>query len=110
MECFDVPVAQLDRALASDAKGRGFDSCQVRHDEKLPVFTGSFFILGQEPNRGSFWLIGSARRQPPIRCGHSVCNICFASLPLALKLTNLHLSLKTSPPEIFFASSLPGTP
>ncbi len=30
MECFDVPVAQLDRALASDAKGRGFDSCQVR--------------------------------------------------------------------------------
>ena len=26
-----VPVAQLDRALASDAKGRGFEPLRVRH-------------------------------------------------------------------------------
>ena len=26
-----VPVAQLDRVLASDAKGRGFESLRVRH-------------------------------------------------------------------------------
>ncbi len=27
----NVPVAQLDRALASDAKGRGFEPLRVRH-------------------------------------------------------------------------------
>ncbi len=39
------------------------------------------------------------------RCGHSVCNTHFASLPLAYELTNSRLSLKISPPEIFSASS-----
>ena len=39
------------------------------------------------------------------RCGHSVCNAHFASLPLAYELTNSHLSLKISPLEIFSASS-----
>ncbi len=28
-----APVAQLDRALASGAKGRRFESCRVRHPE-----------------------------------------------------------------------------
>ncbi len=28
---WSVPVAQLDRALASGAKGRGFESRQARH-------------------------------------------------------------------------------
>ncbi len=29
----DAPVAQLDRALASEAKGRRFDSCRAHHLE-----------------------------------------------------------------------------
>ena len=31
VSCLCVPVAQLDRVLASDAKGRGFESLRVRH-------------------------------------------------------------------------------
>ncbi len=35
-----VPVAQLDRALASGAKGRRFDSCRVRHfNNPYPEFS-----------------------------------------------------------------------
>ena len=32
-----APVAQLDRALASGAKGRRFESCRVHHPEKEMV-------------------------------------------------------------------------
>ena len=35
-----APVAQLDRALASEAKGRRFDSCRAHH---LALF-GSFAL------------------------------------------------------------------
>ena len=37
----NVPVAQLDRVLASDAKGRGFESLRVRHKNEVacrPLF------------------------------------------------------------------------
>ena len=30
-----APVAQLDRALASEAKGRRFDSCRAHHLETM---------------------------------------------------------------------------
>ena len=49
--------------------------------------------------------ISVAERATLSRCGHSVCNAHFASLPLAYELTNSHLSLKISPLEIFSASS-----
>ena len=49
--------------------------------------------------------ISVAERATLSRCGHSVCNAHFASLPLAYELTNCRLSLKISPPEIFSASS-----
>ena len=39
--CRPAPVAQLDRALASEAKGHRFESCRARHTE-LP---GSFAVL-----------------------------------------------------------------
>ena len=38
----NVPVAQLDRVLASDAKGRGFESLRVRH--KMRSLVGLFFV------------------------------------------------------------------
>ena len=40
----NVPVAQLDRVLASDAKGRGFESLRVRHKKRGRLST-SFFML-----------------------------------------------------------------
>ena len=36
VSCLCVPVAQLDRVLASDAKGRGFESLRVRHKQGHP--------------------------------------------------------------------------
>ena len=35
-------VAQLDRVLASEAKGRGFESRRVRHLFKMPVLRAIF--------------------------------------------------------------------
>ncbi len=49
--------------------------------------------------------VSVAGRATLSRCGHSVCNAHFASLPLAYELTNSRLSLKISPSEIFSASS-----
>ena len=49
--------------------------------------------------------VSVAERATLSRCGHSVCNAHFASLPLAYELTNSRLSLKISPTEIFSASS-----
>ncbi len=49
--------------------------------------------------------VSVAGRATLSRCGHSVCNAHFASLPLAYELTNSRLSLKISPTEIFSASS-----
>ena len=40
----NVPVAQLDRVLASDAKGRGFESLRVRH-KKMRSLVGLFFYV-----------------------------------------------------------------
>ena len=37
MSVADVPVAQLDRALDSDSKGRTFEPCQARHKNHLAV-------------------------------------------------------------------------
>ena len=37
MSVADVPVAQLDRALDSDSKGRTFEPCQARHKNHLTV-------------------------------------------------------------------------
>lgn len=41
----DAPVAQLDRALASGAKGRAFESRRVRQNEKNRR-KGGFLVLG----------------------------------------------------------------
>ena len=38
MSVADVPVAQLDRALDSDSKGRTFEPCQARHKTTLRWF------------------------------------------------------------------------
>ncbi len=56
MSVADVPVAQLDRALDSDSKGRTFEPCQARHKTTLRWF---FCVL--------FW------NQPQIR--HSTCDV-----------------------------------
>ena len=37
MSVADVPVAQLDRVLDSDSKGRTFEPCQARHKNHLTV-------------------------------------------------------------------------
>lgn len=39
-----VPVAQLDRVLASDAKGHGFESLRARHFIKSSVLMQSFIF------------------------------------------------------------------
>ena len=40
----DAPVAQLDRALASEAKGRKFDSCRAHQlESRVESFTGEVF-------------------------------------------------------------------
>ena len=59
-----VPVAQLDRALASGAKGCGFDPRQAHHLE-TPVYIGEnavftrkfgfFSIFGPPPQKRAFW-------------------------------------------------------
>jgi hypothetical protein len=38
-------VAQMDRVLASEAKGRGFDSRRARHLMKKPASAGFFILL-----------------------------------------------------------------
>ncbi len=38
MSVADVPVAQLDRALDSDSKGRTFEPCQARQKTTLRWF------------------------------------------------------------------------
>ena len=50
-------VAQLDRVLASEAKGRGFDSRRARHLSKQPAHAGFFIApLDVEPPGGyAFW-------------------------------------------------------
>ena len=37
-----APVAQLDRALASGAKGRRFESCRARHPPSLAAIQASY--------------------------------------------------------------------
>ncbi len=39
-----APVAQLDRAFASEAKGQKFESSRVHHAPAKPAATGSLFI------------------------------------------------------------------
>ena len=41
---FPAPVAQLDRALASEAKGRAFESHRARQSCRLPLGLGAFFL------------------------------------------------------------------
>lgn len=48
-----VPVAQLDRVLASDAKGRGFESLRVRQIKNPP----------QPKRRGYFYGYPKGRTQ-----------------------------------------------
>ena len=38
-----APVAQLDRALDSDSKGRRFDSCRAYHSKSLETITSGLF-------------------------------------------------------------------
>ncbi len=40
-----APVAQLDRALASEAKGRRFDSCRAHHLESRARLFGSLALF-----------------------------------------------------------------
>ena len=47
-------VAQMDRVLASEAKGRGFDSRRARHQFLQPTFVG-FFLPGKRTLREFFW-------------------------------------------------------
>lgn len=49
MPVMNVPVAQLDRVLASDAKGRGFESPRVRHYKSPTDCAGLFASRGVEP-------------------------------------------------------------
>ena len=65
------------------------NSGRVREGFKPTLTSGSVSVAG---------------RATLSRCGHSVCNAHFASLPLAYELTNSRLSLKISPTEIFSAS------
>ena len=51
MSVADVPVAQLDRALDSDSKGRTFEPCQARH--KKPPYGGFFVVWNQSQIRHS---------------------------------------------------------
>ena len=45
MDMTHVPVAQLDRALDSDSKGRTFESCQARQEAlKTLCFRGFIFF------------------------------------------------------------------
>ena len=45
MPVMNVPVAQLDRVLASDAKGRGFESLRVRHYKSPAQICRAFLLL-----------------------------------------------------------------
>ena len=54
----DAPVAQLDRALASEAKGRRFDSCRAHHlelsafvSDAVGVFVVRKGLTGREKGR-----------------------------------------------------------
>ena len=51
---FDVPVAQLDRVLASDAKGRGFEPLRVRHFSKsrFSFYEKRFFMASRTVEPG----------------------------------------------------------
>ena len=53
-------VAQMDRVLASEAKGRGFDSRRARHQFLQPTFVG-FFLPGKRTLREFF---GASARCP----------------------------------------------
>ena len=44
-------VAQMDRVLASEAKGRGFDSRRARHIFEQPTLCGLFSTSKASPER-----------------------------------------------------------
>ena len=56
--CRRVSVAQLDRARASDARCRWFESSRVHHKKPKPIFGLGFFVVKTE---------GELRSAPSIR-------------------------------------------
>src|SRR5690606_36252116 len=62
---FTAPVAQLDRVLGYEPRGRGFESCRARQNK--PV-SWALQYAGYEPDAiasGSFCLRGLRVRRPP---------------------------------------------
>jgi hypothetical protein len=60
----DVPVAQLDRALASGAKGRRFESCRAHHlIQSRGGRAGSVLGLNQTPPFGTVCPFDSAAQE-----------------------------------------------
>lgn len=56
---FYVPVAQLDRALDSDSKGRWFESSRAYHNETLEAlgFRGFIFSMGTRESTHCLFLL-----------------------------------------------------
>ena len=60
---FFAAVAQLDRVLGYEPRGRGFDSCQPRHIQTDQLFlTGPFFISAASSCRRFVLLIDQPTR------------------------------------------------
>ena len=84
----NVPVAQLDRVLASDAKGRGFESLRVRH--KMRSLVGLFFVPEEfKPTRG--FVLAPKLTNSLTRCGHLFSNLASESLRIPCLLRKLRL-------------------
>ena len=45
MHGFNAPVAQLDRVLGYELRGRTFESCRVHQKIKACIYAGLFFWL-----------------------------------------------------------------
>ena len=99
-------LSSAGRASRLHREGREFEPLSAHQSETIRK--GGFFRKKRGSNSlgSSSGSVSVAEGATLSRCGHSVCNAHFASLPLAHELTNSCLSLKISPPEIFSASSL----
>lgn len=67
-----APIAQLDRASASGAEGRRFDSCWVRHGSQEPVFDISICVVVTHEYPGGSGLVRKRMPRyvnPPARAG-----------------------------------------
>ena len=81
-----APVAQLDRALASGAKGFGFDSRRAHHQHSLPSHNCRRFML--RPKKKI-----SQERTQRRRAGHLVLSRCTSLLRAATRRISALASL-----------------